>query len=164
MFFPRRSLLSFRMFLLQPLLLLGMPLLQLLRLLLMPLFHLLLPAFIRILSCELPVFLVLLLLQFLPVLFLLRKQLFLLLLIFSVLLGIPCIWRTGPWNWRQFLRMHRARATSIVPWPRIPRACIPPALVMNSACLSRLHHSAFVKCSRPRSSGDGRLASVYGRS
>ena len=50
MFFPRRSLLSFRMFLLQSLLLLGMPLLQLLRLLLMPLFHLLLPAFIRILS------------------------------------------------------------------------------------------------------------------
>ena len=50
MFFPRRSRLSFRMFLLQPLLLLGMLLLQFLRLLLMPLFHLLLPAFIRILS------------------------------------------------------------------------------------------------------------------
>ena len=160
----RAWLLSF----LQLLLLLGMSSLQLLCLLLMPLFHLLLPAFIRVLSCELLMFFLLPLLKVLPVLVLPREQLLLLFLIFLVLLGIPCIWRTWPRNRRQLVRVHRTRSTRIVPRPcilstRIPRACIPATLIVNGTRLSRLHHSAFVKCSRSRSGSNGRLATVYGR-
>jgi hypothetical protein len=69
---------------LQLLLLLGVPLHHLLCLLLMPLLDLLPPGFVRALSCELLMFPFLLLLKFLPFFFLLRKQLFLLFLVFLV--------------------------------------------------------------------------------
>ena len=151
---------------LRPLLLLRVLLLQLLCLLLVPLLHLLFPALIRIPFRELLMFFVLPLLKFLPFLFLLRVELFLLLLILAVLLGIARIRirRTRARHRRQFARMHRSRATRIA-WPRIFRACIPtpriPAtFIVNLATLSRLHHSAFIKCSRPRSRSNRRLASI----
>lgn len=140
---------------LQPLLLLGVPLRQLLCLLLMPLFELLFPGFIRILSCELLVFLFLLLLQFLPFFLLLREQFFLLLLVLPIQFGIPSIWRTGALGRRQLVRMHRGSPTRVIS----PR---PRRRIMNRTRPSRRHNSAFVKCSRFRSSGDWRLAPVFG--
>ena len=158
--FFRRSRVSWLSFL-QPLLLLGVLLLQLLCLLLMPLLDLLLLGFIGIPSPELLVFLFLLLLQFLPFFVLLREQLFLLLLVFSVLLGVACIRRAGALHRRKLVRMHRARATSIVSWRRIPRAYIRTTHIVNRTRLSRGHDSPFVKCSRLGSRSDWWFSTVF---
>ncbi len=148
---------------LQALLLLGVSLLQLLRLLLVPLLDLLPSAIIRMLSGELLMFFFLLLLKFLPLSVLLRMKLFLLLLVFSVLLRIPRIWRRWTLGARNLVRVNRASATRGV----VLRTCIPSThilstRIMNRASLAGAHDSALVKCSRSGSSSDGRLAAVYG--
>jgi hypothetical protein len=89
------------------LLLLRVPLLQLICLLLVALLDLLPAGFIRILSGELRVLFILLLLKFLPVFLLLRVQLFLLLLIFLVELGVAGVWRSGTLGARQLVRVDR---------------------------------------------------------
>jgi hypothetical protein len=80
---------------LQLLLLLRVSLLQLLRLLLMPLLQLLRSGFISVPLLHLLVLLLLLLLEFLVFLILPGDQLFLLLLVFLVPLGIPRVRRSG---------------------------------------------------------------------
>ena len=165
--FSRRSRAWRRLFLLQPLLLLGVPLLQLLRLLLVPLLDLLPSAIIRMLSCELLMFFFLLLLKFLPFFVLLRRQLFLLLLVFPVLLGVTCVWRTGALGTRNLVGMHRGGGTrdvvcaACILWARIPSTHILSTRIMNRASLAGAHDSALAKCSRSGSSSDGRLAVVY---
>ena len=162
-FFSRRSGAWRRLFLLQLLLLLRVPLHHLLCLLLVPLLDLLPSAFIGMLSCELLVLFFLLLLKFLPLSVLLRMKLFLLLLVFSVLLRIPRIWRRWTLGARNLVRVNRASATRGV----VLRTCIPSThilstRIMNRASLAGAHDSALVKCSRSGSSSDGRLAAVYG--
>jgi hypothetical protein len=82
------------LFFLHPLLLLDLSLLQLLRLLLVPLLSFLFSGLVGILPLHPLVFLLLLLLEFLPFLFLFGEELFLLLLVFPVAVGIP----GGGWN------------------------------------------------------------------
>ena len=72
----------------------------------MALLDLLLSVRVRRLFFQLLVFLVLLLLEFLPLLLLLGVHLFLLLLLFSVEVGISGVGRSWTLNRREFVRMH----------------------------------------------------------
>src|SRR5207302_4589480 len=97
----RLSLLNFLLFL-------RMALLHLLRLLLMALLDLLLSRFRGVLFCESLVLFFLLAFKFLPVLLLLRVQLFLLLLIFAVLFRVSRVWRSRPLERRKITRVDGA--------------------------------------------------------
>src|SRR6202043_1437584 len=94
------------------------------------LFDLLLPGFVCILFCELLMVPFLLLLKSLPIFLLLRKQLFLLFLVFLVLLRIAGVWRTGTLHWRQLAGMHRVSTTRGIvsgrgiAWPCVASSCV----------------------------------------
>src|ERR1700757_1154005 len=58
------------------------------------------------------------LLKLLEFLLLLRIQLVLLLLVFSIHLGVPCVWRRRTGGWRKVVRVNcLARARRVVRWP-----------------------------------------------
>ena len=127
--------------------------LQLLRLLLVALLHLLLSSLVGILLNQPLVLLLLLLLEFLSLLFLLR---------------ITRTWRSRTLHWRQLAGMHRVSATrGVVSGRSIAWPCIASSRVswtpMNGTGLSGGHNSAIIKCCRPGSGRDRRLATVHRR-
>src|SRR5579859_6029109 len=134
-----------------------MLLLQLLRLLLVPLLHLLLSALVSLLLFHTLMFLILLLLKFLPLLFLLREKLLLLLLVFPVLLGIAGLRRSGTLKWWKIFGMDRVGRS--VPTTRLCGSTISRRIIRRTCLLCR-NNGAVVKCSRFRSSGNRRLATV----
>jgi hypothetical protein len=153
---------------LQPLLLHRVSLFQLLCLLLMPLLYLLLSRFITSLSREPLVVLLLPLLEFLVFLFLLRVELFLLLLVFLVLSNVSRAWRNGPWMRWKVLRVDCIRgARDAVFWScdrRIAASFNGGAIgcrVIRRSCLFGRYDCAIAKCSRLRGSSDWRLAVIY---
>jgi hypothetical protein len=92
--------------------LLRVGLLQVLGLLLVLLLQLLGPHGISLLFRQLLMFLILLLLEFLPILILRRDYLVLLLLVFLIQLGVPCIRGCGAFDRRHFFGMGRRSGAS----------------------------------------------------
>ena len=144
-----------------------MPLLQLLRLLLVPLLYLLLSRFISMLLGQALMFLILPLLEFLPLLFLLREYLFLLLLVLLIQLRVACIRSAGSRRGRKVARMDgRAGSSSVVVLrTRLISATICAAIgwwIIRTTCRFGRNDGAVVKYSRPRCGRDRRLAHVHG--
>ena len=158
---PGRLLLS----LLQLLLFLGMFLRQLLRLLLMFLLQLWVVWGVRWLLREALVFLFLFMLQALPRFLLLDSQRVLLSLEFLVHHLVTGLWRGGPLNRRQFVRMNRT-AGPAVGW----RGVVPSAQRADRTRGNRFvrrcggpcrNHSRAAKLRWLRSGGDRRFAMVH---
>src|SRR5579863_537547 len=157
-------LLPFRLLsLFQLLPLLFMSLLQLLRLLLMALLHLLPLGFRGALSLHALVLLLLLLLEFLPVLFLTREHLVLLLLIFLVAPGIGgARGREGP-RLRKVIRMNRGASVALSGAETALSTRTPTAVrrrVVRRASFPCRYRVATVKLCRTRGGRDGRPALI----